>query len=88
MLQDISIYYEKCLPICNSNICPDAMPYFKDLNVDQCVASCGPNNYADLDTKHCVADCKTGYTEQVSDYTCVAFSFCHSTCATCSTNNA
>ena len=40
MVQDISIYFEKCSPFCNSNNCPNIEPYYKDPFSDLCVNDC------------------------------------------------
>ena len=61
MIQDITIYYEKCLPYCGSNNCPDTVPYYKQLNSLSCVNDCSPN-YADVNGLQCVTDCPHGYT--------------------------
>lgn len=61
IVQDISVYYEKCLPYCNSNDCPSIEPYYKQLGVDSCVNNCSPN-FADPLDFMCVAVCPNGYT--------------------------
>ncbi len=33
IIQDISVYFEKCQTFCGSNLCPDDLPYFKLLGV-------------------------------------------------------
>lgn len=65
MIQDITIYYEKCLPYCGSNDCPDIMPYYKQLNTLQCVSDCSPY-FADTVGLQCVIDCPDGYTENIN----------------------
>ena len=39
MVQDISLYYEKCLPVCGSNNCP-VEPYYKHPTQAICVNNC------------------------------------------------
>lgn len=34
IIQDISVYFEKCQTFCGSNLCPDDLPYFKLFGVD------------------------------------------------------
>lgn len=40
MIQDVSIFYEKCLPYCQSNNCPDTLPYYKHPSQSICVNQC------------------------------------------------
>ncbi len=53
MVQDITVFYEKCKPMCNSNICPDALPYFKHPLEQKCVNIC-PAGYVE-NGDQCVA---------------------------------
>jgi hypothetical protein len=46
MVQDISIFYEKCSSFCMSNECPPTEPYFKDPVLLKCVNSC-PAGYVE-----------------------------------------
>jgi len=48
IIQDISLYYEKCSSFCGSNDCPATTPYYRD---------------PDTVTAKCVSDCPHGYTE-------------------------
>jgi len=49
IIQDISVYYEKCLPYCQSNDCPSIEPYYKQLNIASCVNNCSPNFASPVD---------------------------------------
>lgn len=60
MLQDISVFYYQCHDYCGSNNCPTVEPYYKHINLLQCVSNCSPA-YSDPTTKNCVADCPFGY---------------------------
>lgn len=40
IVQDISIYYEKCESFCGSNICPNIEPYYKHPSLPECVSNC------------------------------------------------
>jgi hypothetical protein len=86
IIQDVSVYFEKCATYCNSNICPNSEPYFKHFTNDECVADCSPN-YSDDINKICVNDCPDGYTEGTGVSSCLKFEYCHSTCAGCSLPN-
>ncbi len=70
MIQDISIYFEKCPVYCGSNNCPDTGPYYKNGALAQCVNNCNPT-YADIPNLKCVSDCPHGFTESATGYTCV-----------------
>ena len=52
IIQDISVYYEKCFTFCGSNLCPDDLPYYKLLGPNECVAKC-PHGYKE-DGNNCV----------------------------------
>jgi len=62
IVQDISLFYEKCSSFCGSNICPTA-PYFKHPSLNECVADC-PNGYTEsgnncVPTQLCHSTCAT-----------------------------
>ncbi len=40
IVQDISLYFEKCSSFCMSNDCPLSLPYFKHQTNDMCVNDC------------------------------------------------
>lgn len=82
VIKDIAVYYEKCQSFCNSNICPDTLPYYKHPTLDQCVSDCSPfGMYGEILTNSCVTQCSLGRTPSGS--ICVDYAFCSSTCATC-----
>jgi len=45
MIQDISLFYEKCSSICGSNDCPTE-PYYKHPTQSICVSDC-PDGYTE-----------------------------------------
>jgi hypothetical protein len=62
LLQDFSIFYEKCETYCASNDCP-AKPYFKHPSQNKCVADC-PDGYTESgnlcdSTQLCHSTCDT-----------------------------
>jgi len=61
MIQDLTIYYEKCEPYCGSNDCPSTEPYYRHITNPICVSNCG-TDYIDLINKICVSDCPDGFT--------------------------
>lgn len=85
MIQDFTIYYEKCFSYCGSNDCPNLVPYYKQLNALQCVSDCSPN-YIDTVGLQCVTVCPYGYIENSLGNICDKIEFCSSTCDTCSAN--
>lgn len=52
IVQDISIYYERCPTHCTSNDCPDTSPYQKHPSLGKCVNDC-PDGYTE-DGNNCV----------------------------------
>ncbi len=52
-IQDISIYFEKCDPVCLSNDCPDTEPYYKHPLESRCVNDC-PHGYTENSPLSCV----------------------------------
>jgi len=63
LLQDVSIFYEKCETYCASNDCPNSKPYFKDPLQNRCVADC-PDGYTEsgnicVSTELCHSTCGT-----------------------------
>jgi hypothetical protein len=63
LLQDFSIFYEKCETYCASNDCPDVKPYFKHPSQNKCVADC-PDGYTEsgticVSTELCHSTCDT-----------------------------
>ena len=64
MLQDITIYAEKCKSLCGSNVCP-IMPYYKDPNALQCISICpigyigNPTTFACDPVLLCHSNCTT-----------------------------
>jgi hypothetical protein len=61
MIQDISIFYEKCSDLCTSNDCPSSGTYYKHRTLAKCVSDCNPD-FADSTMNSCVSDCPNGYT--------------------------
>lgn len=53
MIQDITIYYEKCLSYCNSNDCPVSGTYYKHPTLDKCVSDC-PDGFKEDGGTGCV----------------------------------
>lgn len=84
MIQDVTIYYEKCNSYCGSNDCPLVEPYYKHRTDLRCVSVCTPD-YADIPNNVCVNNCPNGFTED--GVNCKTFEFCHSTCGQCAVKN-
>lgn len=61
MIQDITVYFEKCPEACQSNNCPDAPPYYKHRTLPQCLNDCNPE-FAYTPENRCLADCPDGWT--------------------------
>lgn len=61
MIQDVTIYYEKCQSYCGSNDCPATEPYYKHRTDLRCVNLCTPD-FADIPNNVCVNDCPNGFT--------------------------
>lgn len=63
MVQDISIYLEKCATICVTNDCPSVTPYYKHPTDDRCVNVCPLGYIGDVDTcatvQFCSSTCDT-----------------------------
>lgn len=53
MIQDISVYFERCFPYCKSNVCPDTTPYYKHPSEDKCVMQCPKGSM--IDGNQCVS---------------------------------
>ena len=61
IVQDISLYFEKCSSFCGSNDCPASVPYFKHPVHAVCVSDC-PNGFTEVgdlcvETKFCHSTC-------------------------------
>ena len=61
IVQDISLYFEKCSSFCQSNDCPVSLPYFKHPINPVCVSDC-PDGYTEVgdlcvETKFCHSTC-------------------------------
>lgn len=61
IVQDISLYFEKCSSFCQSNNCPATLPYFKHPTLATCVSDC-PDGYTEsgdlcVETQFCHSTC-------------------------------
>lgn len=54
MIQDISVYFERCPTHCNSNKCPDTGSYYTHPDLTSCVNDC-PDGYDENGGTGCVA---------------------------------
>ncbi len=79
IIQDISIYYEKCQSYCGSNDCPDVEPYYKHPTLNKCVSLCPPG-YTEsandcIPTAFCHSSCGTCSTKNDASQclTCLSY---------------
>ena len=62
-VQDISIYFEQCHPVCASNDCPNTEPYYKHPLESRCVSDCPDgfilNGFNCVTIEFCHSTCDT-----------------------------
>jgi len=103
IVQDISLYFEKCSSFCQSNDCPLSLPYFKHPVNAICVGDC-PDGYTEVgdlcvETKFCHSTCGsctvmndaakcTSCSSTLGSLVYQSFGVAESSCAMTTTNNA